>query len=132
MYYLDAHYEKHTLTGENEEGEEVLEKTNPFSGLCQHMIEFTEKWEIYFNKPEPHLEALPDDWEEILDNFEKLLILKILRPEKLLFAFSEYVKTEIGESYIQSKAVSMDELYKDSDNHTPIIFVLSQGADPSS
>jgi dynein heavy chain len=60
-----------------------------------------------------------------LDSFERLLILKIFRPEKLLFAFTDYVKNELGQMYVEDKTVTMAGLYEDSDNKTPVIFILS-------
>jgi dynein heavy chain len=63
--------------------------------------------------------------------FDKLLILKIFKPEKLLFAFQRYVHKEIGAFYAESPVANMDSLFGNSDNKTPIIFVLSQGADPT-
>lgn len=48
-----------------------------------------------------------------------------------MFAFTEYVKNHIGKMFIENPAVSMEMLHADSDRKTPIIFVLSQGADPT-
>lgn len=63
--------------------------------------------------------------------FERLLILKIFKPEKLMFAFQRYVAHELGQSYAESPVATMDALFASSDCRTPIIFVLSQGADPT-
>jgi dynein heavy chain len=63
--------------------------------------------------------------------FEKLLILKIFKPEKFMFAASKYVETELGRVYAESPIATMDALFADSDNKTPLIFVLSSGADPT-
>ena len=49
----------------------------------------------------------------------------------MLFAFTDYVKDEIGRMYIENKAVSMETLYIDSDPKTPVVFILSTGADPT-
>lgn len=45
---------------------------------------------------DPITKKLPDDWETKLDIFEKILIIKILRPEKIMFAISNYVLKEMG------------------------------------
>ena len=66
-----------------------------------------------------------------MDQFEKLLILKIFRPEKLSFAFTDYVAMELGKMYIENQATTMEIIYNDSDQKTPVIFILSQGADPT-
>lgn len=60
-----------------------------------------------------------------------MLILKIFKPEKLLFAFQRYVDSQLGKKYAESPISTMDALFGSSDNKTPIIFVLSQGADPT-
>ena len=70
-----------------------------------------------------------------LDNihpFAKLIIYKIFRPEKLLFAFSDYVYNQQGKAYAESPPATMEALFSGSDRKTPIIFVLSSGADPTS
>lgn len=48
-----------------------------------------------------------------------------------MFAFTDYVKDNLGRMYIENQAVTMDTLYTDSDCKTPVIFILSQGADPT-
>ena len=48
-----------------------------------------------------------------------------------MFAFTDYVNTELGKTYIENQVTTMDIIYQDSDNRTPVIFILSQGADPT-
>jgi dynein heavy chain len=60
-----------------------------------------------------------------------MLIFKALREEKLVFKMREFVEKELGHSFAHPMPVSMDEVFKDSDNKTPIIFVLSTGAEPT-
>jgi len=57
--------------------------------------------------------------------------LKIFRPEKLMFSFTDYVNEHLGKMYIENQAVSMEVIFSDSDKRTPVIFILSQGADPT-
>ena len=61
-----------------------------------------------------------------------MLIVKIFRSEKLMFGLSKYVLDNLGKFYLESPLVTMEKLYFDSDFKTPIIFVLSAGADPTS
>lgn len=58
--------------------------------------------------------------------------MKAFRPEKLLFAFQNYVIDEIGQFFVESPTATMDVIYADTDVKTPLIFVLSAGADPTS
>jgi dynein heavy chain, axonemal len=60
-----------------------------------------------------------------------MLLFKALREEKLVFKMREFVEKELGHSFAHPLLVSMEEVFKDSDNKTPIIFVLSTGAEPT-
>ena len=41
-----------------------------------------------------------------------------------------YIKAELGDRFISPPAFDLGLIYKDSTNLTPLIFVLSPGADP--
>ena len=49
----------------------------------------------------------------------------------MLYTLKEYVIKELGRQYSISPLTSMEILFESSDKVTPIIFVLSQGADPN-
>jgi len=44
---------------------------------------------------------------------------------------SYYVSNTIGDYYVEGLNASIKDIHKDSDCRTPIIFVLSPGADPT-
>lgn len=58
------------------------------------------------------------------------MVLKVLRPGKLVYGVKRFVKAELGPVYIESPPFDLEGTLKDSTNITPIIFVLSAGADP--
>ena len=58
-------------------------------------------------------------------------MLKIFRPEKIMFAFKNYVKTHLGVFYVSAMTITMENIYADTDAITPLIFILSTGADPT-
>jgi len=68
---------------------------------------------------------LDEPWESKLDIFERTMILKIFRSEKILFALSNYVMHYMGKYYLEPPKTTMEILYNDSDVSMPIIFVLS-------
>ena len=81
-------------------------------------------------KDEPHLVPLPAIYEDRLSQFQKCMLLKVLRPGKMIFAIKSFVKAELGAVFIESPAFDLEGTLEDSNNITPIIFVLSPGADP--
>ncbi|KAK3932091.1 Dynein heavy chain 6, axonemal [Frankliniella fusca] len=70
------------------------------------------------------------DWNGTLDDFSKIMMIKALKPEKLVFAITEYVKKKLGQAFVESPQVNLSVLYQDTNNITPLIFILSTGSDP--
>ena len=100
-----------------------------FSNLTTHIISKLKLWAPY--KEDPLTEKLPEEWNDRLDLFEKMLVVKIFRPEKVMFTLATYINKYLGSFFMESPNVSMRAIWEDSDNRTPIIFVLSPGADPT-
>lgn len=115
-YYLESNFEK-------------------FTGLCRDLESFVSQFSYFAGAIEPYDEPIPDKTRlgaASISGFEKLLLIKILRPEKLRFSLARYVEENMGEYYVESLEVKMVDVYAESDCQTPIIFVLSRGADPKS
>lgn len=67
----------------------------------------------------------------MITDFQKSVLLKVFRSEKLMFAFKNYVKRHMGQFYVEGIPVTMENIYTDTDNLTPLIFILQVGADPT-
>lgn len=50
------------------------------------------------------------DWNEKLADFEKLMLIKTLQEEKLVFAITAFVRAELGQAFIESPQVSLNLL----------------------
>lgn len=67
-----------------------------------------------------------------LTYFHKLIIMRIVRPEKTIPALKNLISENIGSKYIVSPPFDIVKAYSESKNTTPILFILSPGADPLS
>lgn len=81
-------------------------------------------------KLDPQNNTITTDWNSTLNSFEKLMIIRALKEEKLIFAITNYVSIELGKAFIESPGVSLHLLYKDTSSIIPLIFILSPGSDP--
>lgn len=78
----------------------------------------------------------PQDWEfppqacEILNKLRQLIVIRALRPDKLVPSITNYVIHYLGVEFIQPPPFELPLIYKDSSSTTPLIFVLSPGSDP--
>lgn len=104
------------------------------SDICEHVISNLEDWKEWASLEEPHKARLPMNYDEIneMHYFHTLLLLKALCPEKVLAGVQEHVRRSFGEDFIIFPSALMSEVYGDSSRSTPIVFVLSTGADPTS
>lgn len=58
------------------------------------------------------------------------MLIKVIREDKLAQAIKKYIGSKIGKKFIESPPFDLEGSFIDSSNGTPIIFVLSPGADP--
>ena len=89
-------------------------------------------WHRVMESENPSEEPLTNKLQVQLDNFQKLLLMKILREEKLILSIKTFVKNTLGDLFIESPVFDLKGSFEDSSSTTPIIFVLSPGADPIS
>jgi len=102
-----------------------------FVGLQDNVKDLLLDWRQWITSEKPHELSLPGDWDAKLTNFQKLLPLRVFRQEKLMFAMASFIKDEMGEAYIEAPPFTLGDVYKDTTCTTPVIFVLSTGADPT-
>ncbi|KAJ6667676.1 hypothetical protein lerEdw1_015997 [Lerista edwardsae] len=86
---------------------------------------------IIFDSAEPHREPLPGRWNSELDPFQKLLVLRCLRGDKVTNAMQDFVAANLGQSFIEPQTANLGLVFKESAPTTPLIFVLSPGTDPA-
>ncbi|XP_013789011.2 dynein heavy chain 6, axonemal-like [Limulus polyphemus] len=70
------------------------------------------------------------EWNKKLSDFQKLLLIKVCREEKVLFAVTEFIASNLGQQFVESPTTDLHTLYKDINEVTPLIFILSTGSDP--
>jgi dynein heavy chain len=59
-----------------------------------------------------------------------MLVLRALRPDKVIPAIVTFVISKIGKQYVEPPPVRPQRFIHDSNCLSPLIFVLSPGADP--
>lgn len=57
-----------------------------YKGIDTYFIEFNKKFKKVFDSPEAHEEPLPGDWNNKLNSFQKMIVLKAIRPDKIALA----------------------------------------------
>ncbi|XP_026763473.2 dynein axonemal heavy chain 12 [Galleria mellonella] len=101
-----------------------------FTGFKDQFIRDVIKWKEVYDDLEPHNKALPGGWDDKLTVFQKLLVIRVLRPDKLTTALSDFVEKQMGKKYITPPLFDISKSFGDSNCLAPLIFILSPGSDP--
>jgi dynein heavy chain len=90
------------------------------------------EWRKVFESHEPHTMILPGKWGNIHDTttFQRLCIIRCLRPDKLVPASRLFIQEHLGPQFISPPPFDLNAAYRESSSTIPLIFVLSPGSDP--
>ena len=102
----------------------------PFENLDADMHECSRRFRDWVELERPEEVPLPGNWRRIPE-FHKLLIVRALRPDRLLPAISAFVKHEMGYKFLIARRNTLSSLFPDTEPHVPILFILTPGVDPS-
>ena len=105
----------------------ALEK---FNGFVKDFVAKINEYELLYTSTIPHKEPLPEPYDTSFSPFHKLMLMRCLRPDKLVPAIQDYIKGELAEKFIEPPPFNLAEVFKDSTAASPLIFVLSPGSDP--
>ncbi|KAJ8664279.1 hypothetical protein QAD02_005941 [Eretmocerus hayati] len=88
-------------------------------------------WKKYYDLPNPQESFFPSPFEEITEgSLRRLVIIRCVRPDKLVPAIRGYVIARMGQFFVEPPPFELADSYNDSSNVTPLIFILSPGSDP--
>ena len=103
-----------------------------YKGLSEHISENADDWRVLWDVPDPTNTPFPGPWETKLNTFEKLLVTRCIRPDKLPIAVQNFLMGKMGQKYVESPPFDLSGCYNDSTAIIPLVFILSPGSDPMS
>jgi len=95
-------------------------------------VERNEKqWKAWFDKEAPEQEAFPDGYQDSLDVFRRLLMVRSWRPDRTLVETRRYIEDSLGPRYAEGVILDLEKVWEESDCRTPMVGMLSMGSDPT-
>eukprot|EP01012_Entosiphon_sulcatum_P023110 TRINITY_DN280_c0_g1_i1.p1 TRINITY_DN280_c0_g1~~TRINITY_DN280_c0_g1_i1.p1 ORF type:complete len:2686 (+),score=823.42 TRINITY_DN280_c0_g1_i1:5663-13720(+) len=88
-------------------------------------------WKYWWDQEAPERTKIPD-LDDKVDSFERLLIVRAMREDRTMLSAMDYVRECLGAKYVESQQLELDPVVGESTALMPVIFLLSQGSDPTS
>ncbi|XP_076366412.1 dynein axonemal heavy chain 3-like isoform X2 [Tachypleus tridentatus] len=106
-----------------------VSKLPSLKGFKDDFVKNLMLWKRVYDSFEPHEAQYPGSWDS-LEGLERMVILRCLRPDKLIPAVQSFVEKHLGSSYLEPPSFDLAGSFADSHCCSPLIFILSAGADP--
>ncbi|XP_049912492.1 dynein axonemal heavy chain 5 [Epinephelus moara] len=103
----------------------------PFTQILTQVSQNERAWRTWFDHPTPEDATLPDGYEEKLNTFRKLLLIRSWCPDRTTAQARCYISDSLGQQYAEGLVLDLDAMLAESDNRTPMVCLLSMGSDPT-
>lgn len=89
------------------------------------------QWKQWFDKDAPEEEVIPDGYNNTLDVFRRLLLVRSWCPDRTLSQARKYIADSLGVKYAEGVILDMEKMWEESDHRQPMVGLLSMGSDPT-
>ena len=112
-------------------GLDPISKIPALANLPKDMEKNSDEWKDWCSLDQPESVSMPGDWGQKLTSFQKLLIIKALKPDRLTSALSKFVEKIMGKQYTNQDTFDASKMMAETSASTPIFFTLFSGYSPS-
>ena len=121
-YHITIHHiTSHHITSHHTTSHHIV------AGLGDNMQSDSDEWQSWFNSEMPEHSKLPGEHQATLSTFDRLILLRVMRPDRVTTALKSWIEEAMGKEYVTQKPFDMALTYKETSCHTPIFFVLFAG-----
>jgi len=106
-----------------------LKELPAFTDLIDDIVKSQKAWKIWIDDENAERSPLPHKFNE-KSVFQKLCLIRTLRPDRITNALSDWVGDSMGAEYVEEPSFSMQEVYDETTHANPVFFVLFPGVNP--
>jgi dynein heavy chain, axonemal len=96
-------------------------------GLGDNMQSDSDEWQRWFDSEMPELAKIPGDYQKVLSDFDRLILLRAMRPDRVTTALKSWIEGMMGKEYVFQDPFDMVATFAETSSETPTFFVLFAG-----
>ena len=109
-----------------------LDKLEAYAGIAEDFTIHNENWKMIYDAKEPDDLPLHEPWHSRLSKFHRLVIIKILRPDKMTELLDTFISENLGFKFVEPLSFDLGRILADTGPRVPMIFLLDSAKDPLS
>lgn len=87
----------------------------------------SDEWQKWFDSEMPELAKIPGDYQKVLSDFDRLILLRSMRPDRVTTALKSWIEGMMGKEYVTQDPFDMVATFAETSSETPTFFVLFAG-----
>ncbi|KAL1464921.1 hypothetical protein WDU94_004526, partial [Cyamophila willieti] len=102
-----------------------------FGHICEAVENNLVDWKKWYDEDRSESCPLPGVYETNLTEFDRMMLVRCLRPDRVYVSVCNYVSIVMGDQFLTPALISYDTIYKHSTCLVPVLFIVSPGSDPT-
>ena len=84
-----------------------LNKLPNYRGIVTSFEQYPRDWHAWYTSDEPENAKLPAEWEGSTNEFQRMLIVRSLRPDRVTFCATAFITNNIGKQFVEPPVLDM-------------------------
>ncbi|KAI9144584.1 dynein heavy chain and region D6 of dynein motor-domain-containing protein [Paraphysoderma sedebokerense] len=103
-----------------------------FTSLIHDLQQNESAWKEWARHETPESVPLPMQYSDKLNHFQQLCVLRCFRVDRVYNGATNFIMKHMGEKYVMPPVINYQNLFEQTSPTSPVVFILSPGADPAS
>lgn len=102
-----------------------------FGEIPEHFSTHLAEWRDWYDLEVPEVVDCPGNFTANMTSFERMMLLRCFRTDRVYCAINLYVIQVMGEEFVTPPVVNFQQVYEQTVPDVPVVFMLSPGSDPT-
>ncbi|XP_053664403.1 dynein axonemal heavy chain 2-like [Anopheles marshallii] len=107
-----------------------LDRLPGFHGIMESFAELPDEWKQWYLSSVPEVSPLPGNWEINLKKFQKYLIVRSLRLDRIESCMNDFTRDTLGVKYVNVPVGTLEDAFQESTSQTLILLLLRGNSNP--